>query len=150
MNTRPSFWYDIGWPVLAGLVTAAGLLGAYVWMGPPTTLIALVLLELTFAPVMWSILSDAGYSSRDVILRLSPAWSVGSLAFIGLVDAFDAWSLLIATLVLVTSPPFAGWARLGNRKLRGAREGMTRNETQRRFDEIVAHGFNGFSDDDLH
>jgi hypothetical protein len=96
MGERRNLWYDGGWPVLAGLVTAVGLVSAYVWMGLVTTVIALVLLELTFAPVLWSILTDIGYRTEDVILRISPLWAVGSLAFVGLVDALNAWGLLVA------------------------------------------------------
>ncbi|HET7432610.1 MAG TPA: hypothetical protein VFJ89_13970 [Nocardioides sp.] len=148
MDERRSPWFDTGWPLLTGLVTAAGLVAAYVWMGLATTLIALALLELTYAPVAWSILTDVGYATRDVILRISPLWSVGSLAFVGLIDAMSAWGLLVGAVVLLTSPLLQGWRRVGTRGL-VARHTHPQDETRRRFDEIVAHGFPGLPDDDL-
>jgi hypothetical protein len=148
MKGRVSIWYDVGWPVLAGMVTAAGLLSAYIWMGLPTTLIALVLLELTIAPVAWSILTEVGVPTAHVILRISPLWAIGCLAFVGLVDALNAWSLLIGLAVLLTSPLVAGWSRVGVRGLI-ASHNLSQNETRRRFDDIVAHGFPGLPDDDL-
>jgi hypothetical protein len=148
MGERRNLWYDGGWPVLAGLVTAVGLVSAYVWMGLVTTVIALVLLELTFAPVLWSILTDIGYRTEDVILRISPLWAVGSLAFVGLVDALNAWGLLVGAVVLVTSPLVEGWRDVGMRGLM-TRHMSPQDETRRRFDDIVAHGFPGLPDDDL-
>jgi hypothetical protein len=148
MKGRGSIWYDVGWPVLAGLATAAGLLSAYIWMGLPTTVIALVLLELTVAPVAWSILTEVGVPTADVILRISPRWAIGCLAFVGLVDALNAWSLLVGLLVLLTSPLLAGWTKVGVRGLIAGR-GLSQSETRRRFDDIVTHGFPGLPDDDL-
>ena len=150
MSSHPArtVWYDTCWPVLAALATAVGLVAAYVWMGLATTAIALALLELTFAPVMWSVLTDVGIPSRDVIVRISPMWSVGSLALVGLVNAFAAWSIVLAAFLLLTSPLVEGWSRVGVRGLM-VRYGLSSaTETDRRFAEIVAHGFPGLPDED--
>jgi len=149
MNSRRSLWYDAGWPLLAGLVTAVGLVAAYVWMGLAVTAIALALLELTFAPVMWSVLTDIGIPSRDVIVRISPTWSVGSLALVGLLNAFGAWSLVAGAFVLLTSPLVQGWSRVGLRGLAVSYGFSSATETDRRFEEIVTHGFPGLPDEDL-
>ncbi len=150
MSSHPArtLWYDSAWPLLAGLVTAAGLVSAVVWMGLGVTAIALALLELTFAPVMWSVLTDLGIPARDVILRISPMWSLGSLALVGLLNAFEMWSLLAAGFLLLTSPLVEGWSRVGTRGLL-VRYGLTSaSETDRRFAEIVTHGFPGPPDED--
>jgi len=151
MSSHPArtLWYDSAWPVLAGVVTAVGLVSAYLWMGLAVTAIALALLELTFAPVMWSVLTDLGMPAWDVIVRISPMWSVGSLALVGLLNAFDAWSLVVAGLLLVTSPLVEGWSKVGTRGLL-VRYGLSStSETDRRFQEIVAHGFPGLPDEDM-
>jgi NAD/NADP transhydrogenase beta subunit len=97
---------------------------------------------------MWSVLTDLGIPARDVILRISPMWSVGSLALVGLLNAFAMWSLLAAGFLLVTSPLVEGWSRVGTRGLL-VRYGLTSaSDTDRRFAEIVAHGFTGLPDED--
>lgn len=150
MRSRPrSLWYDAGWPVLAGLVTAVGLVSAYVWMGLAVTAIALAMLELTFAPVMWSVLTDIGIPSWDVIVRISPMWAVGSLALVGLLNAFAGWSLVAAGFLLLTSPLVQGWSRAGFRGLLVSYGLTSATETDRRFEEIVTHGFPGLPDEDL-
>jgi hypothetical protein len=149
MRSPRNLWYDAGWPVLAGLVTAVGLFSAYLWMGLGVTAIALALLELTFAPVMWSVLTDLGIPSRDVIVRISPMWSLGSLALVGLVHAFAVWSLVAAAFLLITSPLVQGWSRVGLRGLAVSYGLTSTTETDRRFAEIVTHGFPGLPDEDL-
>ena len=151
MSSHPArtLWYDSAWPVLTGLVTAAGLVTSYVWLGPGITALALALLELTFAPVMWSILTDIGIPARDVVLRISPMWTVGTLALVGLLNAFGAWSLLVAGFLLVTSPLVEGWSKVGSRGLL-YRYGLSpTSETDRRFSEIVTHGFPALPEEDL-
>jgi NAD/NADP transhydrogenase beta subunit len=150
MSSHParSLWYDAAWPVLAGVVTAAGLVSAYLWMGLAVSALALALLELTFAPVMWSVLTDLGIPARDVIVRISPMWSVGSLALVGLLNAFAAWSLVAAGLLLVTSPLVEGWSKVGSRGLMYRYGLSSASETDRRFSEIVTHGFPGLPDED--
>jgi NAD/NADP transhydrogenase beta subunit len=150
MSSHParSLWYDAAWPVLAGVVTAAGLVSAYLWMGLAVSALALALLELTFAPVMWSVLTDLGIPARDVIVRISPMWSVGSLALVGLLNAFAAWSLVAAGFLLVTSPLVEGWSKVGSRGLMYRYGLSSASETDRRFSEIVTHGFPGLPDED--
>jgi hypothetical protein len=151
MDRRSSHspWFDVGWPLLAGTVTAVGLIAAYLWMGLVTTAIALALLELTVAPVAWSILSELDYPTHEVILRISPIAAVGGLSLVGLVSAFSGWSLVMAAVVVMTSPLVKGWSRVGTRGMLVRYGVNSRTETRRRFDDIVAHGFPTLPDDDL-
>lgn len=139
-------WYDVAWPHLAGIVAGLGLVAAYRWTGPVMFVVALAVLELTIAPVVWSLLTELGHTVRGVVLRISPATAVGALAVLGLADAIGAWTFLIGALVLVTSPLLSGWTRRGFGATLAERV-SPRTGTRRRFGEIVA-GF-GSPDEDL-
>ncbi|HEX3297198.1 MAG TPA: hypothetical protein VHR85_10320 [Nocardioides sp.] len=132
-------WYDVGWPAAAGLATGAGLLAAYVWMGPWPLLLALAVLEITFAPVAWSLLTDLGHGLRRVVLRIAPTSAVAVLTVVGLAEAIGPWTFLVAGLVLLTSPLLRGWTGPGFVPTLAERL-SPRVETRHRFDEIVAHG----------
>jgi hypothetical protein len=135
-HTR-SLWYDVGWPVLAGTVTACGVVAAYLEIGLLATVAAFLLMELTVAPSAWSILTDMGRPGRAAVVELAPVCALATVVTLGLVGWMSAWSVPVLLLVLVTSPLF-------NRRRRGllaARYGSRRAETRRRFDEIVAHEF---------
>lgn len=136
MTSQPrprSVWYDVGWPVLAGLTAAAGLVAAYVDLGLLATVVAFMLIELTVAPTAWSIMTEMGRPGRPAVLELAPACALATVATLGLVNATRLWSLPVLLLVLLTSPILRGrdWSL-------GVAE---HDETRRAFDEIVAHGF---------
>lgn len=145
--TRSHLWYDVAWPTAAGLVTGLGLVAAYRWTGPLMFVVAFGVLELTVAPVAWSLLTEMGLDVRRVALRVAPAAAVVTLAVIGLADLIGAWSFLVVVVALATSPLLQGWSRDGIRAVLAERV-SPRTETRRRFDDIVAHGF-GTSDEDL-
>lgn len=140
-------WYDAAWPVAAGLVTGLGLVAAYRWTGPLMFVVALAVLEVTVAPVAWSLLTEMGFDVRRIALRVAPATTIALLAVIGLADVIGGWTFLVAAVVAITSPLLQGWSRVG---LRGVLVGRVspRSGTRRRFDEIVAQGF-GMPDEDL-
>jgi hypothetical protein len=140
-------WYDVVWPAVTGLLTAVGLLAAYRWMGPTSFLVAVAVLELTVAPLAWSLLTEIGYDVRRVALRVAPVTALAALAVVGLADVAGRWTFLVIGLVLLGSPLLQGWRERG---VRGAlAERMSPGaETRRRFDEIVAHAF-GSPDEDL-
>jgi hypothetical protein len=144
---RTHLWYDGGWPAAAGLVTGLGLVAAYQWAGPLMFVAALGVLELTVAPVAWSLLADLGFDLRRIALRVAPATAAVVLGVMGLADAIGGWTFLVVGLGLVTSPLVAGWRRGGLRAILTQRM-SPRTETRRRFDEIVAHGF-GTPEEDL-
>jgi hypothetical protein len=140
-------WYDGAWPVATGLVTGLGLVAAYLWTGPLMFLVALAVLELTVAPVAWSLLTDLGFGVRRIALHVAPATATALLAVIGLADVVGGWTFLVVAAAAVTSPLLQGWVQVG---IRGVLAGWVspRAETRRRFDDIVAHGF-GTPDEDL-
>ena len=137
----------MAWPVLAGLVAGAGLLAAYRWTGPGRFLVTLAVLELTVAPVAWSLLTELGFGVRRIALRVAPLTAVALVGVIGLAEVIGAWTYLVGVLTLATSPLFRGWSRLG---LRGLVAGWSTPDvrTRREFDDIVAHSF-AAPDDEL-
>ena len=148
VSRAPShLWYDVAWPVATGLVTGLGLVAAYRWTGPLMFVVAFAVLEVTFAPVAWSLLIDLGVDVRKIALEVAPGLSIALLAVVGLADVMGGWTFLVIAVALATSPLFQGVRRLG---LRGALVDRVspRSQTRRRFDEIVAHGF-GATDDAL-
>ncbi len=146
-RARTHLWYDVVWPVATGLVTGLGLVAAYRWTGPAMFLVAFAVLEVTVAPVAWSLLTEVGYGVQRVAWRVAPAVAAGLLAVIGLADVVAAWTFLVVGTVLLTSPLLQGWRRSGLRRLVAGTVAPP-SETRRRFDEIVAHGF-GTPDEDL-
>lgn len=146
-GARTHLWYDFFWPVAAGLVTGLGLVAAYRWTGPLMFVVTLAVLELTVAPVAWSLLTELGFSVRRVAFRVAPATATALLAVIGLADVLGGLTFLVVAVATVTSPLTRGWSEVGIRGALIARV-SPRSETRRRFDEIVAHGF-GTSGEDL-
>lgn len=136
-RTERSIWYDVGWPLLAGLVAAAGVLLAYVGLGLVGTVIAFTLMELTVAPTAWSLMTEAGRSGRPAIFELAPACALATVVTLGLVDGMGVWAVPLLALVGATSPLLQeqrrrAWVR---------RYGSDRGDVRREFDEIVAHSF---------
>ncbi len=139
-RARTHLWYDVAWPVLAGLVAGAGLLAAYRWTGPTRFLVLLAVLELTVAPVAWSLLTELGFGVRRIALRVAPLTAVALVAVIGLAGMIGGWTYLAGVLTVVTSPLLRGWRRAGPRGL-VVGWASTDVRTRREFDDIVAHGF---------
>jgi hypothetical protein len=153
-RARTHLWFDVVWPVATGLVTGLGLVAAFRWTGPLMFLVAFAVLEVTVAPVAWSLLTELGFGVQRIAWRVAPATAAGMLAVIGLADVIAAWTFLVIGLALITSPVLRGWRRGGLRGLLpGTAPGTVPGtvpphwETRRRFDEIVAHGF-GTPDED--
>jgi hypothetical protein len=139
-SPRIHLWYDVGWPIATGLGTGLGLVAAYRWTGPLMFVVAFAVLEVTVAPVAWSLLTEAGFDVRRIVLRVAPAGAIALLAVVGLSDLIGGWTFLVAALAVLTSPLLQGWQEAGVRAAVMSRV-STRSETRRRFDEIVAHGF---------
>jgi hypothetical protein len=137
--TRTPFhpWYDVAWPVLAGMVAGAGLLASYRWSGPLVSMIALAVLEVTLAPIAWCVLAEFGHRGERVVLRIATGSAVTILALTGLGDVLGSWAFVIAAGVLLTSPVLRGWTHGGILRTLAERA-SPRIETRRRFDEIVA------------
>ena len=137
ISPRRSVWYDAGWPLLAGLVGALGLILAYLGIGLLGSVVAFALMELTVAPTAWSLMTEAGRPGRPAIFELAPACALATVVTLGLVDGLGGWAVPLVALVVATSPLMEqqrrrAWVR---------RYGSDRGEMRREFDEIVAHGF---------
>ena len=137
-------WYDVGWPVLAGIVTAVGVVAAYMGIGLLGTVAAFLLMELTVAPTAWSILTDMGRPGRAALVELAPVCALATVVTLGLVGWMNAWSVPVLLLVVADVAPARATA---SRPAGRAATGRTRAETRRRFDEIVAHEFAALDDD---
>lgn len=146
-GARTHLWYDAVWPVATGLGTGLGLVAAYQWTGPMMFVVAFVVLEVTVAPVAWSLLTDAGFDVQQIVLRVAPASAGLLLAVVGLAEVIGGWTFLAVAMAVATSPLFRGWRRGGLRDAL-SQQLSPRSATRRRFDEIVAQGF-GTPDDDL-
>ncbi len=146
-KVRTHLWFDLAWPVATGLVTGLGLVAAYRWTGPLMFLVALGVLEVTVAPVAWSLLTEVGVDVRRIVLRVAPASAALLLAVIGLADVIGGWTFLVVALAVLSSPLLRGWREAGLRGL-VVDQVSARSQTRRRFDEIVAHGFST-PDEDL-
>jgi hypothetical protein len=134
---RCSSWYDVGWALVAGLVGAAGLLLAYLGMGLLGTVVAFALMELTVAPIAWSLMTEAGRSGRPAILELAPMSALATVVTLGLVDGLGFWAFGVLALVVATCPLL----REGRRRALLHRYGSDRSEMRSEFEAIVALSF---------
>jgi hypothetical protein len=135
----------VAWPAVAGIAAGGGLLAAYVTVGPLPFAIALAVLELTIAPLAWTVMVELGHDPRGVV-RTAPLVALGAVAMIGFAETLHSWCFVASGLVLVTSPVMRGWhGGHGGSSL--VERVAPRADVRRRFDEIVA-GF-GTTDDDF-
>jgi hypothetical protein len=136
-RTDRSIWYDVGWPLLAGLVGAAGVIMTYVGIGLLGTVVAFVLVELTVTSTAWSVMTELARSGRPAIFELAPTCALATVVTLGLVTGLQAWALPVLVLVIVTSP------LLERRRPGGQvrRYGSDWDDVHREFDAIVAHAF---------
>lgn len=136
-RTERSIWYDVGWPILAGLVGAAGVILTYAGIGLLGTVVVFVLMEITVAPTAWSLMTEARRSGWPAILELGPACALATVVTIGLVDGLGIWAVPLLALVAATSPLL----QRARRSTLVRRYGSDRAAMRREFDEIVAYGF---------
>jgi hypothetical protein len=132
-----SIWYDVGWPLVAGLVGAAGLALAYVGIGLLGTVVVFALMYLTVAPIAWSLLTEEGRPGTPAIFELAPACALATVIVLGLVSGLGGWTLPVLTLVVATCPLL----REPRRRALLLRYGSDRSEVHREFEEIVALSF---------
>ena len=140
---RRCLWADLGWPVLAGLVTATGLASAYLSLGPTTIVIVFGLTAATVAILAVSLLDERGTPTVAAVVRPSLTVAVTMVVTMGLISWMQAWAFVVVAIV--------GASNVGVR--RRVRRALTasppaRAETRRRFDEIVARELAGRGDDD--
>lgn len=137
-------WYDAGWPLFVGVVAALGVLSCYTMVGPLASFAVLVLMQLAVATTAGSILADAGVPARRAVLELAPAGALATVVTLGLTDAAHQWGLILLLALLATSPLLRD-RRAG--LMLAHRYGADRGQVRRRFEEIVAFGFQ--DDDDV-
>ena len=114
-SARSHPWYDVAWPVVAGVTVGAGLVAAYRWTGPFAFVIGVLVLELALVPVAWALLDDLGYDARHAVPRIAPWCAAGLLSVVGLAEAIGGWTYLALALILLTSPLVRGWSDGGVR-----------------------------------
>ncbi len=101
-------WADTAWPVLAGALTATGLIGA--WRAYGLIAAALIFIGLwTFAATLtYGICSESGISPERTV-RLSFAGTLLVVVLMGLLELFPVGGWLAAAVVAITSPVVTTW-----------------------------------------
>jgi hypothetical protein len=133
-HAERSFWYDIAWPLLAGLVAGVGVLSCAASLGWLATAAVFALTWLAIAPTAWSVLTECGRPGGPALVGFAPACALAVTATVGL-TSFGLASIPVMVLVPLTSPLF-------RRGRAGATEDRSeRDEVRRQFDEIVYYGF---------
>jgi len=134
-STAPgtALWADRGWPILAGSVTALGLIGT----GRVYGLLGLVLVVVGLWPfvavMLYGVLSESGLSLGRAA-RIGLVATVVVLDLIGLLLLFPLAGWLIAAAVAATSPLVTGWT---SRVVRRLRDRHARGEDGRRPEPAV-------------
>ncbi len=140
-------WSDLGWPVLAGVVTASGLASAYLSLGWSTTVFLFVFAAATVAILTVSLLDDRGEPTVVTVVRPALYAGVTMVVTMGLIAWLQAWALVVVTLVVVASPAVGCRVRRRPDPAPMSRA-QSPDEIRRRFDEIVARELTGLDDDE--
>ena len=132
---RPAaLWSDRVWPVLAGAVTAVGLVGAGSTYGPVGLVLVVTGLWCFLALMVYGVLSESGLSPQRAV-RASLVATIVLVDLIGLLLLFPLAGWAIAALMGVTCPPVASRATRLVRRARARRTGQT--TVDRAFEQIV-------------
>jgi hypothetical protein len=133
-----SLWDDVLWPLLAGLVTAAGVLCAHVSWGPVWVGTTFFSLGLGLMPLAWTVGEASGRRSPvRAVATLAPTWAVGVLAVVGLSSALRGWWLLLPLTVVLSAP----WIRTRTARTgHQVSEAVQRARTRWEFHQIITHG----------
>jgi hypothetical protein len=101
-------WRDAAWPVLAGAVAAAGLLG--VWQ--LTSVLAVVLmiagLWVLLGVTLYGVASESGLRAGAAV-RIGLISAVSTVALLGLVTVLPVGGWIVALLVGTTAPAVIDW-----------------------------------------
>jgi hypothetical protein len=137
-------WYDVGWPILAGLVIATGVAAACRGRGPGIVLASFLVTDLALMPLAWVLATATERPARRAVLVVTPAVTLGLVVGVGLVGAWQAWGLVPLAVVVATSPMLAGRQQWSQQ----VHEAVRTVETRRAFDDIVRHSFEPTPGDD--
>jgi hypothetical protein len=132
------------WPVLAGAVTAVGLLGAW----HLTSLLAVVAmvagLWLFCALTLYGVGSESGLRAGTAV-RIGLIGSMSTVALLGLVDLFPVAGWIVALSVGVSAPAVADLAASHVRRaaaatgwLRASRGSADQDAVDKAFEQIVS------------
>lgn len=138
------FWYDVGWPILAGLVIATGVAAACLTRGTGIVLASFVVTDLALMPMAWVLATATERPPRRAVLVVTPAVTLAVVVGVGLVSIWQAWGLVPFALAVATSPMLAGRQRWSHQ----VHEAERTAETRRAFDDIVRHSFEPTPGDD--
>ncbi|WP_322919163.1 hypothetical protein [Nocardioides renjunii] len=143
-------WSAVVWPVLAGVATALGAVGAYRASTVLGLLATFLLLGALTAGCLFCIALELAPTAREAARR-AITLPVAVLAGWGLVSAFNLYGLLVVVALAATSPPVTRRLspRLADRAdaVRGGRpapddvtpyDRLERERVNRRFEELVS------------
>jgi hypothetical protein len=139
-----SAWTDVAWPVLAGALTAVGLLALSRQYGLLDVALILVGLWLFFALMLYAVGQDSGVGPRRA-LRIGLAAAATAVALLGLADLFPRAGWLAALVLGISSPAVvdrltARLRRVRRVPTRRTSYGEAREQARvdRAFEQIVA------------
>ena len=101
-------WADTAWPVLAGALTATGLIGAWRAYGLIAAVLIFIGLWAFAATLTYGICSESGISPERTV-RLSFAGTLLVVVLMGLLELFPVGGWLAAAVVALTSPVVTTW-----------------------------------------
>jgi hypothetical protein len=139
-------WRGAVWPVLAGTVTAIGLLGAWHLTGLLAVVLMVGGLWLLFAVTLYGVASESGLEP-GAAARIGLQGAVAVVVLLGLADVFPRAGWVVALAVGVTAPAVADWTapHLHRAAATAARRLQTlssvdpdQDEVDKAFEEIVA------------
>ena len=136
-------WYDVGWPVSAGVVAAIGVVAASRTLGPVPVVVTYLALDLILVSAAWPVAAELGRPAQGALLEGASGCTLAVVAALGLVAVVGAWALPVLIAAAATSP----WlqpARVA-RRVRAESEVV---RTRRAFDEIVTGMFDATPGDD--
>ena len=125
-------WADRGWPVLAGTVTAIGVLGAATAYTVEGAMLVFSGMGAFGALVVYCLASEYDIGSARAA-RLGAAGGLCVVVLMGLLALLPLAGWVLAAVCAVTAPMVTGWV---GRRVAGARRGRT--TTDRAFEQIVA------------
>jgi hypothetical protein len=129
---RAGAWADRGWPVLAGTVTAIGVVGAATAYTVAGAVLVFSGMGAFGALVLYCLASEYDVGPARAV-RLGAAGGVGVVVLMGLLALLPLAGWVLAAVCVVTAPTVTGWA---GRRVAGVRGGRT--TTDRAFEQIVA------------
>jgi hypothetical protein len=132
------------WPVLAGAVTAVGLVGTWHVTGLLAVALIVVGLWLFLGITLYGVASEVGLRTGSAV-RIALIASVSTVALLGLVDLFPVGGWIVALFVAATAPAAAdlaashvGRAREAARSSPGSRVAADQGAVDKAFAQIVS------------